>query len=122
MALTAVSEGTHTAEFLLSEGNGQYSREAVTLAANQNLEAGAVLSENGGEYFELAPAAADGTEVAEAILYGAADTTDGNSAQVTIIARDAEVSDAALVYPDGITAAEKTTAIENLAAEEILVR
>ena len=122
MALTAVNEGTHTAEFLLSEANGQRSREEVTLAANQDLEAGTVLSENGGEYFILAPGAADGTEVAEAILYGAADTTDGTTAQVSIIARDAEVADADLVYPTGITAAQKTTAIDNLAAEDIFVR
>lgn len=40
---TVFTEGRHAAEFLISEGPGQYSREAVTVASGQNLTAGAVL-------------------------------------------------------------------------------
>ena len=122
MALTAVNEGTHTGEYIEFEVAPIMSREEVTLAANQDLEAGTVLSENGGEYFILAPGAADGTQVAEAILYGAADTTDGTTAQVTITARLSVVAEDSLVFPSGITAAEKATAIDNLAAQNIFVK
>lgn len=43
MTTTSFSEGNYAAEFLITEGPNQYSREAVTVASGQTLTAGAVL-------------------------------------------------------------------------------
>jgi hypothetical protein len=41
--MTTIAEGRHAAEFLISEAQGTRSREVVTLATGNDLEAGAVL-------------------------------------------------------------------------------
>lgn len=43
MTTTSFTEGNYAAEFLITEGPNQFSRDAVTLASGQNLGAGAVL-------------------------------------------------------------------------------
>lgn len=43
MTTTSFTEGLHAAEFLVSEGPGYFSRDAVTVASGQTLTAGAVL-------------------------------------------------------------------------------
>lgn len=72
--MTPFVEGNHTAEYLLSEGNGSISREEVTVAA----AAGAMVSGTvvgkitaSGKYVAYNNAAADGSEVAAGILYTA---------------------------------------------------
>ena len=68
------------------------------------------------------PAAVDGT--AEAIGIVAYDVTapDGTDAEVTAILRDAVLADRAIVWPAGITEAQKNAAIADLEARGILVR
>ncbi len=68
------------------------------------------------------PAAVDGT--AEAIGIVAYDVTapDGTDAEVTAILRDAVLADRAIVWPAGITEAQKNAAITDLEARGILVR
>ena len=115
-------EPVHTGEFLVSEGNNSISREVVALAADLDLEAGTVLGKTAaGVYSQLAPAASDGTETAAGVLY-AAYTTDGAGGQAVIIARLAEVKDSLLAFPEGITEEEKDTALEQLAAMDIIAR
>lgn len=67
------TEAVHTAEFLLSEGNREISREAITVAAGDALPAGQVLGIQtaSGHYAAYSPAATDGTEVAVGILHAA---------------------------------------------------
>lgn len=121
--MTELVQGKQPQSFLLSEATGTRSRDKITLITGQNLGAGAVLGRitASGKYTLLAPAAADGSQTAAAIL-GAA--TNATAADVVCLAitRDAEVNDNELTYPGGITAPQKTTAITNLAAAGIVVR
>ncbi len=75
-----------------------------------------------GKVVAFNPAAVDGT--AEAIGIVAYDVTapDGTDAEVTAILRDAVLADRAIVWPAGITEAQKNAAIVDLEARGILVR
>ncbi len=81
------------------------SRETITVLAGQDLQAGAVLGKvtASGKYKALDPAAVDGSEAAAVV-------------------RLAEVNAAELVWPDGITAGEQTTALGQLAALTVIAR
>jgi len=119
--MTVLYESRGTGAFLASESNGSRSRENATLAAG-NLAVGTVLALNGdGDYVQVAPAAADGTETAVAILYAAVDAS-AAPAKCVVIVRDAEVNQAELVWPDGITEGEKTTGLAQLRAAGIIPR
>ena len=114
----ALTEGKHTAEFLLSEGNGSISREQAEIdATGATLEAGTVL----GKITATGKLAAyDNTDTttglgtAVGILYAnAADAAPAG--QVTYIARSAEVIGDALTGLD-------TAAATDLAALGIVIR
>ncbi|WP_316150059.1 head decoration protein [Cupriavidus sp. BIC8F] len=109
---TTYTEGLHTAEFLLSEAEGMYSREQVTLAAAAAaLTAGTLLGKitATGKYVAYADGATDGSQVAVAILYAAAPDLAADQ-KVTVIARAAEVYSAALVGLDAPARADLATA------------
>lgn len=110
------TESMHAGEFLLSEGNGTISREAINVAAGGALEPGQILGliTATGEFAPYNPTAEDGTEIAVAILYGPL----GESEVVRrgrAVVRHAEVSEAHLTGLD--PAAEKA-----LAAHSVIVR
>ena len=122
---TVFTEGRHPGEALLSEGNGQISREAVVIASGSGVIApGSVLGQitASGKYLVSAIGAADGSQTASAVsLYGC----DATSADQTIaaIVRDAEVNGNILTFhADRDQAAERAAAITNLAAVGIIVR
>ena len=75
-----------------------------------------------GKAVALDPAAVDGT--AEAVGIVAFDVTapDGTDTEVTAILRDAVLADRPIVWPAGITEAQKKAAIADLEARGILVR
>jgi hypothetical protein len=109
-------ESMHAGEFLLSEGAGNISREAINVAAGAALEPGQILGliTATSEFAPYQPTAEDGTENAVAILYGPL----GESEVVRrgrAIVRLAEVSEAHLTGLD--LAAEKA-----LAAHFMIVR
>jgi hypothetical protein len=91
--------------------------------SGENLEPGAVLGKVtvSGKYKELDPAAVDGSEAAAAILYDAVDASAADAEGVVIL-RLAEVHAGELIWPDGITPTEKTTALGELAALTIIAR
>ncbi|OXI33068.1 head decoration protein [Burkholderia sp. AU16741] len=63
-------QGVLPAEFLVSEGNGQISRERIVVKAGPALPAGQVLGVTStGEYAPYDNTANDGSEVAAAVLY-----------------------------------------------------
>lgn len=64
-------EGNHTAEYLLSEGEGNISREAITLAAGPALPPGQVLGfvAATGLHVPFDEKGKDGSEIAAAVLY-----------------------------------------------------
>jgi len=115
-----VTESHHPAEFILSEANGYRSREMVTLAQGQDLEAGTVLGQitASGLYVQHDNAAQDGSEKAVAVLVGHANNPDTEQ-RVAIVARDAEVDGAKLIWRPG---ADVDAGIADLAEQNIHVR
>jgi hypothetical protein len=69
----------------------------------------------------LDPAAANGSEAASGVLYAAVDASAADAEGVAIV-RLAEVNAAELVWPEGITGGQKTTALGELAALTIIAR
>lgn len=74
-----------------------------------------------GKYTQLAPAAVDGSQVAAAIILNDVDATAGD-VSAEFIGRDANVVSTQLVWPDGITAEQKATALAQLKALSIVDR
>ena len=110
------TESMHAGEFLLSEGAGNISREAINVAAGSALEPGQILGlvTATSEFAPYQPTAEDGTENAVAILYGPLGESDV-ARRGRAIVRLAEVSEAHLTGLD--PAAEKA-----LAAHFVIVR
>lgn len=102
-------ESMHAGEFLLSEGAGNISREAINVAAGAALEPGQILGliTLTSEFAPYKPTAEDGTENAIAILYGPLGESDVVRRGRAIV-RLAEVSEAHLTGLD--PAAEKALA------------
>ncbi|OJT28789.1 head decoration protein [Pseudomonas sp. FSL W5-0203] len=102
-------ESMHAGEFLLSEGAGNISREAINVAAGAALEPGQILGlvTLTSEFAPYQPTAEDGTENAIAILYGPLGESDVVRRGRAIV-RMAEVSEAHLTGLD--PAAEKALA------------
>ena len=117
-----------TASFLVSEGQGTFSREQEMIAGDSGkIKPGTVLGKvtANGKFKPLAPAASDGTQNAAAILYEGCDTgkdDDAEDVRRTIVARHAEVHGAMLIWPDGIADAKKKIAIGKLAELGIVIR
>ena len=110
------TESMHAGEFLLSEGAGNISREAINVAAGPALEPGQILGlvTASSEFAPYQPTAEDGSEIAIAILYGPLGESDV-ARRGRAIVRLAEVSEAHLTGLD--PAAEKA-----LAAHFVIVR
>ncbi len=121
--MTVLTEGPHTAGYLISEANGTRSREVVTMAAGHSHLPGAVLGKVTAtdKYVPVDPAASDGSEQAAAVLYAAVDATEVDKPGV-VTARDSEVQATELVWPAGTTPEQKTTALAELGALGIVAR
>lgn len=70
--MTIKKEPIHAGEFLMSEGAGNISREAINVAAGPALNPGQVLGlvTASSEFAPYVPTAEDGSQTAVAILYG----------------------------------------------------
>lgn len=121
--MTVLTEKHHTGEFVISEANGNRSRENVTILSGEVLEAGTVLGKitSGGKYVAFDSGNGNGSEVANAILLGAVDASAGDT-EAAVIARDAEVNGAALVYKAQSPPDDITDARAGLLANGIVVR
>ncbi|WP_447578296.1 head decoration protein [Achromobacter kerstersii] len=92
--MNILQEKPRTAEFLLSEGSGEISREKITLAATSTgYPSGQILGviTASKHYANYDPAATDGTEKAACVLYGAAEASD-TPQSATGIVRLAEIT------------------------------
>lgn len=108
-------QGVLTAEFLLSEGDGQISRERIVVKAGVALPAGQVLGVTGtGEYAPYDNAANDGSEIAAAVLYAPLPASDAPRPAAAIV-RLAEVAGSLLT---GLDAAGRA----DLAERYVIVR
>lgn len=121
--MPVMTEPVHAGEFIVSEGNNCISREKVELAANLTLLPGTVLGKNTATavYGPLDPVADTGMQMAAGVLWAHA-TTDATGGEAVIIARLAEVHQDLLIWPEGITEEQQTTAIEELASLDIILR
>ncbi|MBI3143814.1 MAG: head decoration protein [Pseudogulbenkiania sp.] len=111
-----LTQAPRTGEFLLSVGNAGISMEIVTLAAGPALKSGQLLGivTATSEYAAYSNAAADGTEVAAAVLY-APQPERVAATKAAAVARLAEVHGEQLVGLDAPARAD-------LAARFIIVR
>lgn len=115
--MTALTEGHHASEFILSEGNGTISRENGTLASGQNLAAGTVLQ---GPTSAMTRLAAD--ETAIGVLINAVDASAG-AKPASYLARYGEVLGSELTYAAETTGTdEAVTGAASLALLGIIVR
>ncbi|WP_054925446.1 head decoration protein [Pseudomonas sp. NBRC 111142] len=94
-------EPVHAGEFLLSEGAGQISREAIDIAPGEALVAGQVLGllTASGQFAPYDPAAEDGSQTAKCILFASIGSSDV-ARRGRAVVRLAEVSEALLTGLD----------------------
>lgn len=106
------------------EGKNRFSRDTDTLASGSGaVIVGTVLGQvtASGKFKPLAPSASDGTQTAAAVILQYADATSADQPVVNL-KRRAQVVLQALVWPAGITDAQKSTAIAQLKALGIVPR
>ena len=122
--MPVITEGMNLGDLLKYEAPNLYSRDQVTVASGQNLALGAVVGivSATGKVKALDPAATDGSQTAAGIVLQPVDATAGDRDDGILLARHAIVADSALVWPAGITNAEKAAAVAQLKAIGILVR
>jgi hypothetical protein len=123
--MTTLTEGKHAGGFLVWEVLRDFTREAVTIGSGAGkIEPGTVLGKitTGGNYTVLAPAATNGSQNAAGILWGAVDATDADAPGVVILRGPAIVNRHEIIFPEGATEAQITTATTALAALGIILR
>ena len=122
--MPTVSQPKNLGDLLKYEAPNLYSREQDTVAAAQHLALGTVVGRETAtaRLKALDPAASDGTESAVGVLGNAVDATLIDRDDAILIARHAIVARGALVWPNGISAAQKNAAIQQLAEHGVLVR
>lgn len=116
MAYTIKTEGRHAGEHLLSEGNGEISREGIVLAAGPMLPAGQVLALKTatGEYVAYKKGEAGGVGTAAGILF-APKPESATPQRAVAHVRNCEVAQVCLTGLDD-------KAIADLAARSVIVR
>jgi hypothetical protein len=121
-------EGPRALAFVLSEGNGQISREVVTIASGAGvLEPGSVLGQiTANKKYSTSPNAQvvgkEGAETATAVLAYGVDATSAD-VEAVIIKRVAEVKTPMLIFDASVNDATKRTAkLTQLAAATIIAR
>ncbi len=121
---TVFTEAMNLGDLLKYEAPNLYSRDRVTVAAGQNLPLGAVVGmiTATGKVKQIDPSATDGSQYAAGVLMQRCDAALAERDDGLMVARHAIVSDHALQWPTGITAAEKASAVAQLKALGVLVR
>lgn len=122
--MPVITQSKNLGDLLKYEAPNLYSREAVTVAAGQNLQLGTVLGKKtaDGKLYALNATATDGTETACGVLAADTDATLIDRDDAIAILRHAIVARGALIWPAGITAPQKVAAEAQLVALGILVR
>ncbi|QCO03034.1 head decoration protein [Azospirillum argentinense] len=123
--MAALTEGRHAAEFILSEGNGSVSRDAITIVSGAGkLAAGTVLGKitASGKYTASPATGSDGSQTAAAILLAPVDATSADATGVAVT-RFSEVNGNTLTYDASVDDATKRGAkVTQLATVGIIVR
>lgn len=120
--MTRYTEGSRTAEFLLSEAEHYRSRDEghIAAGADETYSPGTVLGQVSASkaFMRVDPTANDGTETAVAVLF---EGTKGPSKR-TVVARSAQVFGPNLEFHEALNTAQKETALADLAKAGIVVR
>jgi hypothetical protein len=119
-----LTEASNLGDLLKYEAPNLYSRDRVTVASGQNLALGSVVGRvtATGKIKRFDPSATDGSESPTGVLLDAVDASLADRHDGLIVARHAVVADTALVWPVGITGAEKNAALATLTSLGILAR
>jgi hypothetical protein len=123
--MTTLTEGKHAGGFLVWEVLRDYTRETVTIASGAGkLAPGTVLGKitTGGKYTVLTPGASNGSQNAAGILWAGVDATEADAPGVVILRGPAIVNRHEIIWPEGATEAQITTATTALAALGIILR
>ena len=123
--MSALHEPLNLGDLLKYEEESlRYSRDQVTVSAGQNLELGAVVGRvtATAKIKRFDPAATDGTEHAIGLILEPIDATLIDREDGILLARHGIVASHAVVWPAGITAGQKATAIAALETRGILIR
>ncbi len=124
--MTTKTEPLHAGGFIVSEANGFRSREAKTVLSGQNLVAGEVVQLSGTKLITADGSLDTADDVVTAvvgIMHAAVDASSADVENAVYIARDAEVVDADITYPDETSAGgEKVATVASLAALHIIAR
>lgn len=123
--MAVLTETRHAGEFVLSEGNGNISRDNITIVSGAGvIRAGTVLGKitASGKYTPSPATGADGSQNAVAINLYEVDATSADVA-VSAIMRDAEVNSNILAYAASVDDNTKKAAkATQLASVNIIVR
>lgn len=124
--MTTKTEPLHAGGFIVSEANGFRSRETATVLSGQNLVVGEVVQLSGTKLIAAdgsLDTAGDVVTPVVGIMHAAVDASSADVDNAVYIARDAEVVDADITYPDETTAGgEKVATVASLAALGIIAR
>jgi hypothetical protein len=123
--MTTLTEGKHAGGFLVWEVLRDFTRETVTLVSGAGkIAPGTVLGRitTGGKYTILTPGASNGSQNAAGILWGPVDATDADAPGVVILRGPVIVNRHEIIWPEGATEAQITTATTALAALGIILR
>ncbi|MFT4080738.1 head decoration protein [Rhodomicrobium sp.] len=120
--MTVFHEGRHPGAYIVGEVE-YLSRETVTFASGAVVEPGTVVARvtASEKYVPLDPSKNDGSQTADGISFGHVDASAADVVGV-ITERLTAVSAAELLWPAGITEAQKTAALTALRAKHIKAR
>lgn len=122
---TVFTEGRRAVEFIMSEAQGQRSRDNIVIASGAGVIApGTVLGRltTGGKYVPSPATGSDGSQTGVAINLYEVDATSAD-VKVAAITRDAEVNGKTLSFASSVDDdAKKATKATQLAAVGIIVR
>jgi hypothetical protein len=124
--MTVQTEPNNLGDLLKQEAEKYFSRDVVILSSGQNLKLGTVVAKlKANDKFVALDlttlSSPTGAEIAYGVLIQDTDAVLADK-ETIIIARDATVASNALIWPVGITGAQKMAAINQLKERGILVR
>jgi hypothetical protein len=118
-------EPNNLGDLLKYEAEKNYCREAVTVAQGQNLKLGTILGMSNDtdqvKAVSLNDEATDGTNIAIGVLIEDVNAT-SEAKKSLMVARDAIVSSACVVFPAEATADQKKKIIKELEARGVVIR
>ena len=123
--MSILTETNHAGGFLVWEVLRDYTRDTVTIASGAGkLEPGTVLGKitTGGKFTKLTPAATNGSQNAAGILWAGVDASAADAPGVVILRGPALVNRHEIIWPEGASEAQITTATTALGALGVILR